>query len=222
MIRVLIADDQPLILEGFKALLDREPDITVVAEAADGADAVVKVRDMHPDVAVLDVRMPVMDGVEAARRIMRGPGPPKVLMLTTFDLDEYVYDALRAGASGFLLKDVSRHDLVLGVRDVAAGEALLAPAITRRLVERFVRQPRARAIGVHQTCGLTGREVEVLRLLAHGMTNREIGESLFLSPATVKTHVAHLLDKLSLRDRVHAVVYAYETGLVEPGDFSDI
>jgi DNA-binding NarL/FixJ family response regulator len=218
MIRVLLADDQELVRDGSAMILDAQDDIDVVGQAADGASTVESARALTPDVVLMDVRMPVMDGIEATRRI-RAAGLHRlaVLMLTTFDLDEYVYEALRAGASGFLLKDVPRSTLIQAVRTVAAGDALLAPAITRRLIEQYVSQPPPTRALPGELNELTQREHDVLLRLARGRSNSEIGRELFLSEATVKTHVAHVLRKLALRDRVQAVVYAYETGLVHPG-----
>jgi DNA-binding NarL/FixJ family response regulator len=218
VIRVLLADDQELVRDGFAMILDAQDDMEVVGQAADGARSVELARALTPDVVLMDVRMPVMDGIEATRRL-RAAGLRRVavLMLTTFDLDEYVYEALRAGASGFLLKDVPRSTLIQGVRTVAAGEALLAPAITRRLIERFVSQPPPSQARPRELDEVTDREQDVLLRLARGRSNSEIAHELFLSEATVKTHVAHILHKLGLRDRVHAVVYAYEAGLVSPG-----
>jgi DNA-binding NarL/FixJ family response regulator len=218
MIRVLLADDQELVRDGFAMILDAQDDIDVVGQAADGASTVESARALTPDVVLMDVRMPVMDGIEATRRI-RAAGLHRlaVLMLTTFDLDEYVYEALRAGASGFLLKDVPRSTLIQAVRTVAAGDALLAPAITRRLIEQYVSQPPPTRALPGELNELTQREHDVLLRLARGRSNSEIGRELFLSEATVKTHVAHVLRKLALRDRVQAVVYAYESGLVHPG-----
>ncbi|MFF3961681.1 response regulator [Streptomyces griseorubiginosus] len=218
-IRVVVADDQELVRSGFSMILEAQPDIEVVAEAGDGAEAVAAVRRHTPDVLLLDIRMPVMDGLEAARRVCAGSGC-KVVMLTTFDLDEYVYDALYAGASGFLLKDVRRDDLVHAVRVVAGGDSLLAPAVTRRLVADIVRRRREEtATGPTPGCldVLTAREVETLRMLARGLSNAEIATTLFVSEHTVKTHVSNVLSKLGLRDRVQAVIRAYETGLVTPG-----
>lgn len=213
MIRVVVADDQRLVREGFAAILGSEPDLDVVAVAGDGAEALEAVSRTHPDVVVMDIRMPGVDGIEATRRIARTANPPHVLVLTTFDLDEYVYDALRAGAAGFLLKDAPRGRLAEAVRTVAAGEALLDPTVTRRLVERFMK-PTAdpEALG-----SLTEREIDVLRAAATGLSNREIAEHLVISEWTVKTHVASILRKLGVRDRVQAVVRAYQCGLVEPG-----
>jgi DNA-binding NarL/FixJ family response regulator len=218
-IRVVVADDQELVRSGFSMILEAQPDIEVVAEAGDGAAAVDAVRRHGPDVALLDIRMPVMDGLEAARRVC-AQSSCRVVMLTTFDLDEYVYEALYAGASGFLLKDVRRDDLVHAVRVVAAGDSLLAPAVTRRLVADVVRRRRAEQIpevAPDRLDVLTAREVETLRLLARGLTNAEIATTLFVSEHTVKTHVSNVLSKLGLRDRVQAVICAYETGLVTPG-----
>jgi len=211
VIRVLVADDQEIIRAGFGALLETQPDITVVATAADGAEAVEACRAHAPDVVLMDVRMPVMDGIEATRRVAGGP---RVLILTTFDLDEYVYDALSAGASGFLLKDVKAEHLFDAVRVVAAGQALLAPSVTRRLIGEFARQkPRPRPSPLGE---LTPRETEVLRLVAEGLSNAEIAVRLVVGDETVKTHVSRILMKLGLRDRTQAVVTAYESGLVVP------
>ncbi|WP_246222493.1 response regulator [Phytoactinopolyspora limicola] len=217
--RVLIVDDQAMVRQGFGALLAAQPDIDVVGDAADGSAAVDAVRRLGPDVVLMDVRMPVLDGLEATRRILRGPGEPKprVVMLTTFDLDDYVYDALRAGASGFLLKDAPADDLVHAVRVVAAGDALLAPSITRTLIADFARRPDAKRPRPQLLHVLTPRETEVLKLIATGMSNSEIAAALVLAEQTVKTHVGRILTKLDLRDRAQAVVVAYETGLVEPG-----
>ncbi len=219
MIRVLVADDQAVVRAGFHAILDASPDIEVVGEAATGTEAVAVARRLRPDVVLMDVRMPDMDGLEATRRLA-GPGvadPVAVLVLTTFDLDDYVYEALRAGASGFLLKDVSRDDLAGAVRTVAAGDALLAPAITRRLVEEFAKRPAADRRLASALDLLTPREREVLELVAQGRTNAEIATDLYLGEATVKTHLGHLLTKLDLRDRVQAVIFGYEAGVVRPG-----
>jgi DNA-binding NarL/FixJ family response regulator len=217
-LRVVIADDQALVRVGFRLILETEEGITVVAEAGDGEEAIRAVRRLRPDVVLMDVRMPGLDGLEATRRIMAGGDAPcRVIMLTTFDLDEYVYAALEAGASGFLLKDVSPEHLVLAVQMVAAGDALLAPSITRRLIERFVHRDQAAAVAPRELSALTVREREVLTLLARGLSNAELADHLHLSEATVKTHVARILSKLDLRDRVQAVVLAYETGLVQPG-----
>ena len=215
-IGVLIADDQALMRGGFRMILDAEPDIEVVGESIDGADAVRGFERLHPDVVVMDVRMPTVDGIEATRRITALEPTARVLMLTTFDLDEYVYEALRAGASGFLLKDRPPEELVQAVRVVAAGDALLAPTVTRRLIEEFAHRPQAPAApaALEQ---LTEREREVLVLMARGRSNAEIARDLFVAETTVKTHVGRVLHKLGLRDRAQAVVLAYESGLVEPG-----
>jgi DNA-binding NarL/FixJ family response regulator len=223
-LRVLIADDQALVRAGFRMILEADGDTDVVAEASDGEEAVAAVRRLRPDVVLMDVRMPQLDGLEAARRILAheyagSEQTPRVIMLTTFDVDEYVYTALRLGASGFLLKDVSPEQLVAAVRLVAAGDALLAPSITRRLVERFAKPvPTIPAVNTAELSTLTVREREVLVLMARGLSNGELAERLTLSEATVKTHVARILGKLGLRDRVQAVVLAYETGLVTPGE----
>jgi len=216
-VRVLVVDDQEIVRAGFSALLDGQPDLEVAGQAANGAEAVELAGQLVPDVILMDVRMPVLDGLAATRQILAdvAPGePPRIIMLTTFDLDEYVYDALRAGASGFLLKHSSPDELTAAVRIVAAGDALLAPSITRRLVEDFARvQPVLPA-----TAGsLTPRETDVLRLIARGQSNREIAATLVLAEQTVKTHVSRILTKLDLRDRAQAVVYAYEAGVVAPG-----
>ncbi|MDR7277936.1 response regulator transcription factor [Catenuloplanes atrovinosus] len=221
MIKVLIADDQAMVREGFGALLAAQPDLLVVGSAANGEQAVAETRRLDPDVVLMDVRMPVMDGLEATRRLLAAPGTdrPKVLILTTFDLDDYVFEALRAGASGFLLKDAPGADLVQAVRVVAAGEALLAPSVTRRLIAEFTARPapreRTRPTALH---ALTARETEVLRLIARGRSNTEIAADLVVAEQTVKTHVSRILSKLGLRDRAQAVVLAYETGLISPGE----
>jgi DNA-binding NarL/FixJ family response regulator len=218
MIRALVADDQEVVRAGFSALLDTQPDLTVVASAADGAEAVRLSREQQPDVVLMDVRMPVMDGIEATRQICGGDGDcPRILILTTFDLDEYVYDALQAGASGFLLKDVPAETLFEAVRVIAAGEALLAPAITRRLIAEFARLRPKQPARPDGLATLTPRETEILGLVAEGLSNAEIAARLVLSDETVKTHVSHVLRKLALRDRAQAVVVAYESGLVVPG-----
>ncbi len=214
-IKVLIADDQALMRAGFRMVLEFEDDIEVVGEAANGEQAVHSVRRLQPDVVLMDIRMPELDGIAATRQIVPAA---RVLILTTFDLDEYVYDALGAGASGFLLKDSSPDQLVAAIRVVAGGEALLAPSVTSRLINEFARarpRPAAPPPGLDE---LTARELEVFKLLARGMSNAEIAASLAVGDSTIKTHVAHLLAKLGLRDRVHAVVLAYESGLVSPGD----
>jgi DNA-binding NarL/FixJ family response regulator len=216
-IAVVVADDQDIVRAGFSALLDTQPDITVVGSAGDGAAAVRVCREQRPDVVLMDVRMPVMDGIEATRQLAAdGDGGPRVLMLTTFDLDEYVYDALSAGASGFLLKDVAAERLFDAVRVVAAGDALLAPAVTRRLIGEFARMRPRPASPPERLRELTPRETEVLRLVAEGLSNGEIAQRLVVSEETVKTHVSRVLMKLGLRDRTQAVVTAYESGLVVP------
>jgi DNA-binding NarL/FixJ family response regulator len=220
-IRCLIADDQAMVREGFAAMLGAEPGIKVAGQAIDGADAVRQARRLNPDVVLMDVRMPVMDGLAAARQILGDAGgadKPRVLMLTTFDLDEYVYEALRAGASGFLLKDATTAELIHAVQVVAAGEALLAPSVTRRLIADFTRKPpAARPPSPTALDVLTSRETEVLKLIGQGMSNAEICGALSIAGETTKTHVKRILAKLSLRDRAQAVVIAYETGLVTPG-----
>ena len=223
-VRVLLVDDQALIRAGFRMILDAEDDIEVVGECADGTQAVDSVRRLTPDVVLMDIRMPEMDGIEATRLITGAQGGaaegPRVLMLTTFDLDEYVYDALRAGASGFLLKDVPAEQLVEGIRVVAHGEALLAPSVTRRLIHEFSRGAVAQRRAPAELEELTPRELEVFKLIARGMSNAEIAEELVVSETTVKTHVARVLMKLGVRDRVQAVVLAYESGVVAPGGTS--
>jgi DNA-binding NarL/FixJ family response regulator len=217
---VLIVDDQALVRAGFRMILEAEQDVEVVGEAADGRSAVTEARRLKPDVVLMDVRMPDVDGIEATRLLLAdGESGAKVVMLTTFDMDEYVYDALSAGASGFLLKDVPPEQLVAGIRAVANGDALLAPSVTRRVIEEFVRRPPSSVRAVSPALGeLTAREFEVLKAIARGLSNAEIARELFVSETTVKTHVAHVLTKLDLRDRVQAVVLAYESGLVEPGE----
>ncbi|MFG1948842.1 response regulator [Nonomuraea sp. NPDC048826] len=214
-IRVVVADDQELVRSGFAMILDAQPDIDVAAEAGDGIEAVAAVREHRPDVLLLDIRMPRMDGIEAAGIVCAETGC-RVLMLTTFDLDDYVYDALRAGASGFLLKDVRRDDLVHAVRVVAAGESLLAPSVTTRLIREFTSRPAKRGARTAVDV-LTARERETLQLIARGLSNAEIAEAMVVSEHTVKTHVSNLLAKLGLRDRVQAVIAAYESGLAVPG-----
>ena len=212
-IRVLVADDQSMVRSGFRMLLSREDDIEVVAEASNGLEAVDKAGRFRPTVVLMDIRMPELDGLEATRRILAADDAARVLILTTFDLDEYVYEALRAGASGFVLKDDPAEQLLAAIRIVAGGDALLSPAITRRVIERFARlpQPAPRK----ELEDLTERELEVLRLIARGLSNAEIGQELYISDTTVKTHITHILQKLDLRDRVQAVVLAYQTGLVD-------
>ena len=218
MIRVLIVDDQVLVRGGFRMILEAQKDIEVVAEAGDGREALARARELAPDVVLMDIRMPELDGLEATRRLLGRDGGPRVLILTTFDADEYVYEAMKAGASGFLLKDVRPEQLAEAVRVVASGEALLAPAITRRLIEQFVHRPRPGSQKPAELAELTERELEVLKLVARGLSNAEIAASLSVSEATVKTHVTHILVKLGLRDRVQAVVLAYESGLIQPGE----
>ena len=217
--RCLIADDQAMVREGFAAVLTAQPGLVVVGLAADGADAVRQAGQLRPDVVLMDVRMPVLDGLQATRQIL-APGQavrPRVLMLTTFDLDDYVYEALRAGASGFLLKDATAAELVQAVRVVAAGDALLAPSVTRRLIADFASQPRAGAPLPRALTALTHRETEVLRLIARGLSNTEISDTLVIAEQTTKTHIGRILAKLDLRDRAQAVIVAYESGLVAPG-----
>ena len=216
-IRVVIADDQSMVRAGFRSLLQAEPDIDVVAEAADGEQAIDAVRRFKPDVALMDIRMPNVDGLEATRRIVQAGSATRILILTTFDLDEYVYEGLRVGASGFLLKDASPEQLIAAIHVITEGEAVLAPSVTRRVVEAFARLPAPQddlqaALGT-----LTAREREVLKLMATGRSNSELADALVVSEATAKTHVRNVLAKLGLRDRVHAVVFAYECGLVQPG-----
>ena len=219
MITLLIADDQAMVRQGFGALLSAQPDLLVVGDAADGADAVTKVRTLDPDVVLMDVRMPVMDGLEATRRLLApGRDRPKVLILTTFDLDDYVYEALRAGASGFLLKDAPADELVHAVHVVAAGEALLAPSVTRRLIAEFAARPNHHRPRPTELNALTPRETDVLRLIARGRSNAEIASDLVVAEQTVKTHIGRILGKLALRDRAQAVVFAYETGLITAGE----
>lgn len=217
MIEVLLADDQQLVRGGFRMIVDSEPDMTVVAEAADGAEAVRLVKVERPDIVLMDIQMPGMDGLEATSQIAAlDPPVPRVLILTTFERDDYVFTALRNGASGFLLKNAPPEQLIEAVRIVAAGDSLLAPSVTRRIVEEFARRPAPAAAGP-DLARLTDREVEVMRLVARGLTNGEIAVELIVGEATVKTHVSNVLTKLGLRDRVQAVVYAYENGLVQPG-----
>ena len=212
-IRVLVADDQSMVRAGFRMLLSREDDIEVVAEASNGLEAVEKAARFNPSVVLMDIRMPELDGLEASRRILAADDSARILILTTFDLDEYVYEALRAGASGFVLKDDPPEQLLGAIRIVAGGDALLSPAITKRVIKRFTRIPQATP--PKQLEELTERELEVFRLIARGLANAEIGEQLYISDTTVKTHITHILQKLDLRDRVQAVVLAYETGLFE-------
>ncbi len=221
-VRVLIVDDQALVRAGFRMILESEPEIDIVGEAGDGAEALEAARELRPDVILMDIRMPNLDGLEATRRLLESAGTgegPRILMLTTFDLDEYVYEALRAGASGFMLKDTPPEQLVEAIHVVARGDALLSPTITRRVIEEFIRRPPS-TVQVQRPAKLdelTARELEVLGFMARGLSNAEIATDLFVSETTVKTHVARVLMKLGLRDRVQAVVFAYETGLVQPG-----
>jgi DNA-binding NarL/FixJ family response regulator len=217
-VRIVVADDQQVVRAGFASLLDTQPDLTVVGTASDGVDAVRICRELRPDVVVMDVRMPGMDGIESTRQLAgSGPDGPRILILTTFDLDEYVYEALRAGASGFLLKDVTAEQLFDAVRVIAGGDALLAPAITRRLISEFAKQrPKPDSPATAALAELTARETEVLRLVTEGLSNPEIAARLVVTEETVKTHVSHVLRKLGLRDRTQAVIAAYETGLVVP------
>jgi DNA-binding NarL/FixJ family response regulator len=219
-LRVVVADDQPVVRAGFGTILSSAPDIDVVGEAADGLEAVAVAQRLRPDLVLMDVRMPNLDGLEATRRLA-GPevdDPIRVLVLTTFDVDDYVYEALRAGASGFLLKDVPRDALLDAVRVVARGEALLAPSVTRRLIEEFARRPVRDRPTPARLDGLTPRERDVLALVARGLTNAEIASELYVGEATVKSHVAHVLMKLGLRDRIQAVILAYDVGIVRPGE----
>jgi DNA-binding NarL/FixJ family response regulator len=219
-VKVLIVDDQSLVRAGFRMILEAEPDLEIVGEAGDGDEAVTAARELRPDVILMDVRMPNVDGLEATRRILDGAETgPRILILTTFDLDEYVYEALRSGASGFLLKDTPPEDLVDAIHVVAGGDALLAPSITRRVIEEFVRRPPDSVRELPpEVSELTSREMEMLRYLARGLSNAEIAQAAFVSETTVKTHVARILMKLRLRDRVQAVVFAYEHGIAQPGD----
>jgi DNA-binding NarL/FixJ family response regulator len=218
-VRILIADDQALVRAGFKMILDAEADLEVIGEASDGRQAVAMAEDLEPDVVLMDIRMPELDGIEATRQLITAAGDRdvRVLMLTTFDANEYVYEALRAGASGFLLKDVPPEQLVAGIRVVSEGEALLAPSITRRLIQEFASAVPPRAEPPKGLSELTARELEVFKLVARGLSNAEIAEELVVSETTVKTHVARVLMKLGLRDRVQAVVLAYESGVAVPG-----
>lgn len=217
MIRVLIADDERLVRAGLRLILQSENDIDVVGEAADGREAITLAARLRPSVILMDIRMPDLDGLEATRRILDQPEPPRVIVLTTFNLDEYVYEALRAGASGFLLKDAPEDQLMAAIRVAADGGSILAPSVTRRLIEEFVRR-RPTTEKPDRLAGLTARETEVLGLLARGLSNQEIAQQFVVSEHTVRTHVAHLLQKLDLRDRTQAVVLAYESGLIRPGE----
>lgn len=218
-IRVLVVDDQALARDGLRTILEARGDIEVVGEACDGDEAIEQCLKLGPDVVLMDIRMPRLDGLQATRRLLERPDVrARIVMLTTFDQDEYVYEALRSGASGFLLKDAPREQLIAGVRAAAAGDTLLAPAITRRLVEDFVRRPRAGVSTPNMLTELTSRELEILRLVARGLSNVEIATSAYLAEATVKTHISRILSKLGLRDRTQAVITAYECGLVQPGE----
>src|SRR3954471_14793291 len=217
MIRVVIADDQALVRGGFRVLVDSADDLIVVGDAANGAEAVQTVQDQQPDVVLMDIRMPTMDGLEATRRIIATTSATRVLVLTTFDLDEYVFAALKAGASGFLLKDTPPSDLLSGIRTVAAGESLLSPSITRQLIREYVNRPESPALPPPQLDGLTDRELEVLTLVAKGWSNVEVAERLYITAATAKSHVSRLLMKLGARDRAQLIVMAYEVGLISPG-----
>ncbi|HZQ81391.1 MAG TPA: response regulator transcription factor [Gaiellaceae bacterium] len=216
-IRILIADDEAIVRDGLRAIVEHESDLEVVGEAADGEQAVAVARELEPDIVLLDIQMPNVDGVEATRRLLALARPPRVLILTTFDRNEYVYESMRAGASGFLLKDVRRGQLTDAIRTVVGGDTLVAPTITRRLIEEFCRRPSRTGATPPTLADLTARELEVLQLVAGGLSNTEIAAILVVAETTVKTHVAHILGKLGLRDRAQAVVAAYETGLVEPG-----
>jgi DNA-binding NarL/FixJ family response regulator len=218
-IRVLVADDQSMVRAGFRMLLADEEDIEVVAEASNGLEAIDKAERFHPTVVLMDIRMPELDGLEATRRILAANPAARILILTTFDLDEYIYEALRAGASGFVLKDDPPEQLIAAIHTVAAGDALLSPAVTTRVIEQFTHIPRPTP--PREVEELTEREREILRLIAQGLSNSEIGERLYISETTVKTHVTHVLQKLKLRDRVQAVVLAYQSGLVEPEAAAD-
>jgi DNA-binding NarL/FixJ family response regulator len=217
VIRIVIADDQDLVREGLRMMIDAESDLSVVGEAADGNGALATAREHDPDVLLMDVRMPDLDGIEATRRLVAAGGRARVLILTTFDLDEYVYRAMKAGASGFLLKDATREQLAAAIRTVAVGEALLAPTITRRLIEDFCERPPPTAATPDAVSHLSERELEVMRLIARGLSNAEIAAQLYLSDTTIKSHVARILAKLGLRDRVQTIVFAYETGVIRPG-----
>ncbi|HWU57686.1 MAG TPA: response regulator transcription factor [Microbacteriaceae bacterium] len=222
MTSVLLVDDQRLVRTGFRLILDLEPDLTVVGEASDGAECLQLTAREDPDVVLMDIRMPVLDGIETTRRLVDSGSRAKILVLTTFDLDEYVYEAMLAGANGFLLKDAPREQLTAAIRAVAAGDALLAPSVTRRLIERFVDHRSPNATRPDLASLLTPREVEVLRLVTRGHTNAEIARALFVEESTVKTHVARLLAKLGVRDRIQAVIFAYETGFIQPTGLEEI
>jgi DNA-binding NarL/FixJ family response regulator len=217
MIRVVIADDEAIVRDGLRAIIEIEDDLEVVGEAADGAEAVAVAREHQPDVVLVDIQMPNVDGIEATRRLLALPTPPRVLVLTTFDRNEYVYNAMKAGASGFLLKDVRRGQLTDAIRTIVNGDTLLAPTLTRRLIEQFCQQPSPNAEPPAALAELTPRETEILKLVGGGLSNSEIADTLIIAQTTVKTHVAHILRKLNLRDRAQAVVLAYETGLLRAG-----
>ncbi|MDK3258113.1 response regulator [Blastococcus capsensis] len=217
-VRVVVADDQPMVRAGLRSLLEGEDGVAVVGDARDGEEALACIRRLEPDVVLMDIRMPVLDGLAATRRLVTGGSRTRVLVLTTFDLDEYVFDALRAGASGFLLKDATAEELLSAVRTIAAGEAVLAPSVTRRVIEAFGTAPRADPRLADRLAVLSPREVEVLRLLGRGRANAEIARDLVVSDATAKTHVSNVLTKLGLRDRVQAVIFAYESGLLRTGE----
>lgn len=216
-ISVLIADDEAIVRDGLRTIIDLEDDMTVVGEAADGAQAVAAARELRPDVTLVDIQMPGLDGIEATRQMMKAPDPPRVLVLTTFDRNEYVYGAMRAGASGFLLKDVRRHQLTDAIRTVVRGDTLLAPTITRRLIEEFCTRPSPATTRPPELADLTPREVEVLTLIGRGRSNADIAAELVVAETTVKTHVARILAKLALNDRAQAVIAVYESGLIRPG-----
>jgi DNA-binding NarL/FixJ family response regulator len=218
-IGVLIADDQALVRAGLRMIVETDPDLRVVAEVSNGSEALEAVRRYRPDVVLMDIRMPVLDGLAATRQIVVGKAAPRVLILTTYDLDEYVFEALRAGASGFVLKDVAPEELLAGIRTIAEGESLLSPSVTRQLIEAFVRDHPTTPQPPPGLEELTTRELEILGLIARGLSNAEIAETLIVSGSTIKTHVARILYKLNLRDRVQAVVLAYESGIVRPGGF---
>lgn len=217
MITIVVADDQELVREGLRMMLDAEPDLSVVGEAGNGNEALATARAHDPDVLLMDVRMPELDGIEATRRLVEAGGRARVLVLTTFDLDEYVYRAMKAGASGFLLKDAKREQLAAAIRTVAAGDSMLAPTITRRLIEDFCKRPPPTAGLPDAVSHLSERELDVLRLMARGLSNAEIAAELYVSETTVKSHVARILGKLELRDRIQTVVFAYEAGIIRPG-----
>ena len=217
-VRVVVADDQPLVREGLRKIFEADPDLEVVGVAVDGRDAVGLAGRLRPDVVVMDIRMPVVDGIEATRQVTGAPDGPRVLVLTTFDLDEYVFGALRAGASGFLLKDAAPEVLIASVHTIARGDGLLDPAVTRSVIEHFARSPEPDSARAARLATLSQRELEVFRLLVRGSSNREIGERLYVSEATVKTHVMAVLRKLEVRDRIQAVIFGYESGVVRPGE----